>query len=284
MNVTKFLDQADSVRVGIVESDHLLPLQLGERYSSLAKLLATENPIATIQSLDTDAPVPIDDSIRWLPPIDNQEVWAAGVTYKRSQTARMEESEAAASCYDRVYQAERPELFFKATPHRVSGHKQPLRIRSDATWNVPEPEITLVLSPEFQIIGLTVGNDMSSRDIEGENPLYLPQAKCYDQCAGLGPWITLYDTLPAMSELQVDLKIERDNEVVFDQQTSGAEMARSFEDLVGWLSRDNSMPSGAFLMTGTGIVPSNDFTLQAGDLVHISIAGIGTLSNPIVQA
>ena len=284
MNVTKFLDQADSVRVGIVESDHLLPLQLGERYSSLAELLATENPIATIQSLDTDAPVPIDDSIRWLPPIDNQEVWAAGVTHKRSQTARMEESEAAASCYDRVYQAERPELFFKATPHRVSGHKQPLRIRSDATWNVPEPEITLVLSPEFQIIGLTVGNDMSSRDIEGENPLYLPQAKCYDQCAGLGPWLTLYDTLPAMSELQVDLKIERDDEVVFDQQTSGAEMARSFEDLVGWLSRDNSMPSGAFLMTGTGIVPSNDFTLQAGDLVHISIAGIGTLSNPIVQA
>jgi 2-dehydro-3-deoxy-D-arabinonate dehydratase len=284
MNVTKFLDQADSIRVGIVESDHLLPLQLGERYSSLAELLATENPSATIQSLETDAPVPIDDSIRWLPPIDDQEVWAAGVTYKRSQTARMEESEAAASCYDRVYQADRPELFFKATPHRVSGHKQPLRIRSDATWNVPEPEITLVLSPQFRIIGLTVGNDMSSRDIEGENPLYLPQAKCYDQCAGLGPWITLYDTLPEMSELRVDLKIERDGQVVFDQQTSGSEMARSFEDLVGWLSRDNSMPSGAFLMTGTGIVPSNDFTLQAGDLVHISIAGIGTLSNPIVQA
>ena len=284
MNVTKFLDQADSIRVGIVESDHLLPLQLGERYSSLAELLATENPSATIQSLETDAPVPIDDSIRWLPPIDDQEVWAAGVTYKRSQTARMEESEAAASCYDRVYQADRPELFFKATPHRVSGHKQPLRIRSDATWNVPEPEITLVLSPQFRIVGLTVGNDMSSRDIEGENPLYLPQAKCYDQCAGLGPWITLFDTLPAMNELRVDLKIHRNGQIVFDQQTSGAEMARSFEDLVGWLSRDNSMPSGAFLMTGTGIVPSNDFTLRPGDLVHISIAGIGTLSNPIVQA
>jgi len=284
MNVTKFLDQADSIRVGIVESDHLLPLQLGEQYSSLAELLATENPSATIQSLETDAPVPIDNSLRWLPPIDDQEVWAAGVTYKRSQTARMEESEAAASCYDRVYQADRPELFFKATPHRVSGHKQPLRIRGDATWNVPEPEITLVLSPQFRIIGLTVGNDMSSRDIEGENPLYLPQAKCYDQCAGLGPWITLYDTLPEMSELRVDLKIERDGQLVFDQQTSGAEMARSFEDLVGWLRRDNSMPSGAFLMTGTGIVPSNDFTLQTGDLVHISIAGIGTLSNPIVQA
>ncbi|MGB1708232.1 MAG: fumarylacetoacetate hydrolase family protein [Rubripirellula sp.] len=284
MNVTKFLDQADSIRVGIVESDQLLPLQLGERFSSLAELLATENPRATIQSLGTDDPLPIDESVRWLPPIDDQEVWAAGVTYKRSQTARMEESEAAASCYDRVYQADRPELFFKATPHRVSGHKQPLRIRKDATWNVPEPEITLVLSPQFQIIGLTVGNDMSSRDIEGENPLYLPQAKCYDQCAGLGPWITLYDTLPAMSELQVDLKIDRNGQMVFDQQTSGSEMARSFEDLVSWLRRDNSMPSGAFLMTGTGIVPSNDFTLQAGDLVHISIAGIGTLSNPIVQA
>ncbi len=284
MNVTKFLDQADSVRVGIVESDQLLPLQLGENYSTLAELLATENPSTAIRSLVTDAPLSIDDTIRWLPPIDNQEVWAAGVTYKRSQTARMEESEAAASCYDRVYQADRPELFFKATPHRVSGHKQPLRIRSDATWNVPEPEITLVLNPQFKIIGLTVGNDMSSRDIEGENPLYLPQAKCYDQCAGLGPWITLFDTLPAMNELHVDLKINRDGQIIFDQQTSGAEMARSFEDLVGWLSRDNSMPSGAFLMTGTGIVPSNDFTLQPGDLVHISIAGIGTLSNPIVQA
>ena len=284
MNVTKFFDQADSIRVGIVESNHLLPLQLGDSFSTLAELLAAENPIAAIQGLTTDDPLPINDSIRWLPPIDNQEVWAAGVTYKRSQTARMEESEAAASCYDRVYQADRPELFFKATPHRVSGHLQPLRIRRDATWNVPEPEITLVLSPQLRIVGLTVGNDMSSRDIEGENPLYLPQAKCYDQCAGLGPWITLYDTLPAMDELLVDLKINRDDQLVFDQQTSGAEMARSFQDLVEWLGRDNSLPAGGFLMTGTGIVPSKDFTLLPGDVVHISIAGIGTLSNPIVQA
>ena len=284
MNVTKFFDQADSIRVGIVESNHLLPLQLGDSFSTLAELLAAENPIAAIQGLTTDDPLPINDSIRWLPPIDNQEVWAAGVTYKRSQTARMEESEAAASCYDGVYQADRPELFFKATPHRVSGHLQPLRIRRDATWNVPEPEITLVLSPQLRIVGLTVGNDMSSRDIEGENPLYLPQAKCYDQCAGLGPWITLYDTLPAMDELHVDLKINRDDQLVFDQQTSGAEMARSFQDLVGWLGRDNSLPAGGFLMTGTGIVPSKDFTLLPGDVVHISIAGIGTLSNPIVQA
>ena len=195
----------------------------------------------------------------------------------------MEESEAAASCYDRVYNADRPELFFKATPHRVSGHGQPLRIRADATWNVPEPEITLVLSPEMRIVGLTVGNDMSSRDIEGENPLYLPQAKCYDQCAGLGPWVCLFETLPTAESLGVDLKIVRDGATVFDQQTSGGEMARTFDDLVDWLTKDNSFPSGAFLMTGTGIVPTSDFTLHPGDIVNITIDGVGTLSNPIVQ-
>ncbi|MGI9472692.1 MAG: fumarylacetoacetate hydrolase family protein [Rubripirellula sp.] len=284
MNVTKFIDDTDSVRVARVEDGQLIPLHLGESHSTLADLLFAADPIATIRTLRTDDPIAISDSIRWLPPIDNQEVWAAGVTYKRSQTARMEESEAAASCYDRVYNADRPELFFKATPHRVSGHLQPLRIRSDATWNVPEPEITLVLNPRLKIVGLTVGNDMSSRDIEGENPLYLPQAKCYDQCAGLGPWITLFDTLPSMDEILVDLKIKRGEDLVFDQQTSGSEMARSFEDLVGWLGRDNSLPSGGFLMTGTGIVPTTEFTLRPGDIVHISIAGIGTLSNPIVQS
>lgn len=284
MNVTKFVDETDSVRVALVEDGHFVPLQLGDSYANLSDLLFTEDPIATINGLARDTPVALHAQSRWLPPIDHQEVWAAGVTYKRSQTARMEESEAAASCYDRVYNADRPELFFKATPHRVSGHLQPLRIRADATWNVPEPEITLVLNPDLKIIGLTVGNDMSSRDIEGENPLYLPQAKCYDQCAGLGPWITLLPTLPPMEEILVDLKIHRGDAVVFDQQTSGGEMARSFEDLVGWLGRDNSLPSGAFLMTGTGIVPTTEFTLLPGDVVHISIAGIGTLSNPIVQA
>lgn len=283
MNVTKFIDDSDSVRVGRVEGNQLIPLQLAGPFTTLADLLAAEDPIAAVQSLREESPRPIDDSIRWLPPIDDQEVWAAGVTYKRSQTARMEESEAAASCYDRVYQADRPELFFKATPHRVAGHLQPLRIRRDATWNVPEPEVTLVLSPQLRIVGLTVGNDMSSRDIEGENPLYLPQAKCYNQCAGLGPWITLYRSLPPVSEINIDLKIERQGETVFDQQTSADQMARSFENLVQWLGRDNHFPTGAFLMTGTGIVPTSDFTLLKGDVVHIAISGIGTLSNPIVQ-
>lgn len=283
MNVTKYRDGSDSVRVGMVEGGKLIPLVLNSSYTSLADLLASPNPIAAIGSLETEAAVDVSEQVRWLPPIDRQEVWAAGVTYKRSQTARMEESEAAASCYDRVYKADRPELFFKATPHRVSGHLQPLRIRSDATWNVPEPEVTLVLNPELRIVGLTVGNDMSSRDIEGENPLYLPQAKCYDHCAGLGPWITLYDSLPPMEEIGVHLKIMRDDQAVFEQQTSAGQMARGFEDLVGWLGRDNTFPDGAFLMTGTGIVPTNEFTLLPGDVVHISIAGIGTLSNPIVQ-
>lgn len=182
MNVAKFVDGSGAVRVGIISGDQALPLQLGGQFDCLADILAAENPIAAIESLSQDAPITIDESFGWLPPIDAQEVWAAGVTYKRSQTARMEESEAAASCYDRVYNADRPELFLKATARRVCGHHQPLRIRSDATWNVPEPEVTLVLSPKMKIVGLTVGNDMSSRDIEGDNPLYLPQAKCYDQC------------------------------------------------------------------------------------------------------
>ncbi|MDA8745311.1 fumarylacetoacetate hydrolase family protein [Rubripirellula amarantea] len=281
MNVTKFLDASDSVRVCRVDDDQVFPLQLGN-LGSLAEILATENPIATVNSLDCDDPIALSD-VKLLPPIDNQEVWAAGVTYKRSQTARMEESEAAASCYDRVYQADRPELFFKAPAYRVSGHGQPLRIREDATWNVPEPEVTLVLSPELKIVGLTVGNDMSSRDIEGENPLYLPQAKCYDQSAGLGPWITLYNELPPASKITVELKIERNGKTVFNQQTAASEMARSFDDLVGWLGRDMTFPGGAFLMTGTGIVPSSDFTLERGDVIDITIGGVGTLSNTVIQ-
>ncbi len=283
MNLTKFVDASGAPRVGLVDGNQILPLRLAGPYRTLADLLAADSPMSAVDSLGKDTAITIDDSIAWLPPIDAQEVWAAGVTYKRSQTARMEESEAAASCYDRVYQADRPELFFKATPHRVSGHKQPLRIRSDATWNVPEPEVTLVLSPKLKIVGLTIGNDMSSRDIEGDNPLYLPQAKCYDQCAGLGPWITLYDSLPPVSQIPIDLKIVRSGETVFDQQTGADQMARKFEDLVSWLGRDNSFPGGAFLMTGTGIVPNSDFTLAPGDIVHITIGGVGTLTNSIVQ-
>lgn len=283
MNIGKILDEKSQPRVVIVDDQQLIPLRTNDELANLSAILAADRPIAAAQSLAHDEPIAVSESIQWLPPIDAQEVWAAGVTYKRSQTARMEESEAAASCYDRVYQADRPEIFFKATPSRVCGHRQPLRIRADAKWNVPEPEVTLVLSPKLKIVGYTVGNDMSSRDIEGENPLYLPQAKTYDQCAGLGPWIHLCDELPPVDQITVDLKIERAGQIVFDQSTSAAEMARQFDDLVDWLGRDNTLANGAFLMTGTGIVPTSDFTLHPGDVVNITIGGVGTLSNPIVQ-
>jgi 2-dehydro-3-deoxy-D-arabinonate dehydratase len=175
-------------------------------------------------------------------------------------------------------------LFFKATPHRVRGSGQPLRIRRDASWNVPEPEVTLVLNRSMRIVGLTVGNDMSSRDIEGENPLYLPQAKCYDAAAGIGPWIRLVDGPIDRSQLDVRLEISRGGEVVFAAETSAAEMARGFEELVAWLARDNSFPHGVYLMTGTGVVPDSDFTLAHGDTVAITVETIGTLTNPIIQA
>ena len=171
----------------------------------------------------------------------------------------------------------------KATPHRVSGPGQPVRIRYDATWNVPEPEITCVVSSQGTLVGFTIGNDMSSRDIEGENPLYLPQAKVYRQCAGLGPCITLLDSMPAREDTGIKLQIERGGEVVFEGNSGVSEMHRTFEDLIGYLCREQEFPNGVFLMTGTGIVPDSDFTLNAGDVVHITICGIGTLTNPVVQ-
>jgi 2-dehydro-3-deoxy-D-arabinonate dehydratase len=218
-----------------------------------------------------------------LPPIDHQEVWAAGVTYKRSQKARMEESEAAADCYDRVYAAPRPEIFFKATPNRCVGDGGALRIRVDATWNVPEPELALVVSRDKRIVGYTIGNDMSSRDIEGENPLYLPQAKVYNQCCGLGPWITLVGAMPPRDEIGIALSIERSGQIVFQGETSVKQLNRKLEDLVDWLGKDNDFPNGVFLLTGTGVVPANDFTLKPADKVVIEISGIGRLTNTIVQ-
>lgn len=217
-------------------------------------------------------------------PIGNQEVWAAGVTYYRSRTARMEESKDAGggSFYDRVYEAARPELFFKATPHRVTGPNQPVRIRKDSKWNVPEPELTLVINSLGQIIGYTIGNDMSSRDIEGENPLYLPQAKVYAQSCGLGPGILLCNQ-PLPRETAIHLEIRRGNATAFHGETSLKELKRTPEELVEYLYRDNVFPYGCFLLTGTGIVPPDDFTLRVDDEVRITIDPIGTLINYVVQ-
>lgn len=251
---------------------------------SLGDLLSHPELLTVVKNLSTVGPsIPIE-RVEWLPPIDGQEVWAAGVTYKRSQTARMEESEAAASCYDRVYQAARPELFFKATPSRCRGHQGELRIRADSFWNVPEPELTLVISRDGRIVGYTIGNDMSSRDIEGDNPLYLPQAKFYSQCCGLGPWITLAKAMPERSSIEIRMTIMRSGQEVFKGATSVSQMARQLEDLVQWLFRDNEFPQGVMLLTGTGVVPDSSFTLARGDLVSIEIDGIGKLENTIVQS
>lgn len=217
-----------------------------------------------------------------LAPIGSQEVWAAGVTYYRSRTARMEESHDAGGgdFYDRVYAAERPELFFKATAHRVAGPGQTVRIRRDSHWNVPEPELALVVSRQRKIIGYTIGNDMSSRDIEGENPLYLPQAKVYDRSCALGPCVWLSDgALPASTEIR--LEILRTGAPAFAGTTTLAQLKRSPESLVEFLYRENSFPQGCFLLTGTGIVPPDDFTLQSGDRISITIEPIGTLSNTV---
>jgi 2-dehydro-3-deoxy-D-arabinonate dehydratase len=284
MKLAKYLLSTGQSGVGQVEGDQLLPLDLsGGQYRSLSEIMEADNPYEAAEFLaQGDDAIPLED-VRLLPPIDQQEVWAAGVTYKRSRTARMEESATDASCYDRVYASPRPELFFKASPHRVSGHGQPLRIRADSNWNVPEPELALVLSSKLQLVGFTVGNDMSSRDIEGDNPLYLPQAKCYNQCCGLGPWITLAASMPPRSEIGIRLVIHRGGRVIFDGRTSIEHMARTFENLIGWLGRDNSFPTGAFLLTGTGIVPEGNFSLEPRDIVEIKIDGIGTLLNPVVQ-
>jgi 2-dehydro-3-deoxy-D-arabinonate dehydratase len=217
-----------------------------------------------------------------LPPIGSQEVWAAGVTFLRSRTARMDESAIAGGSdfYDRVYQAHRPELFFKATPHRVVGHGQTMRLRRDAHWNVPEPELTLAFSSSGALLGYCAGNDLSSRDIEGENPLYLPQAKVFDTCAALGPGLLLTDVYPS-GDTNIRLSIRREDVEVFSGQTQVGNMKQSFENLREHLFRHNSFPHGCYLMTGTGIVPTDDFALQPGDEISITIDAVGTLMNVV---
>lgn len=217
-----------------------------------------------------------------LPPIGSQEVWAAGVTYYRSRSARMEESKAAGGgdFYDRVYDAARPELFFKATPHRVVGPGGKVAIRDDAKWSVPEPELTLAITPTGKIIGYTVGNDMSSRDIEGENPLYLPQAKVYDRSCALGPCV-LIPARQLAPETTIALEIARAGTTVFSEAIALSSMKRDPQSLVDYLYRNNRFPGGCFLLTGTGIVPPDSFTLKTGDQIRITISGIGTLANEV---
>lgn len=216
------------------------------------------------------------------PPIQSQELWASGVTYYNSSLARQEESKKSggSDLYARVYQAERPELFFKATRHRIVGSGDEVTIRKDSTWNVPEPELTLMITSKGKIVGYTIGNDMSSRSIEGENPLYLPQAKTWDGSASIGPGLYL-DKQPLSADHQIEMEILRDGNQVFFGDIGIDQMKRTLEELVSWLYRECSFPHGCLLMTGTGIIPDDDFTLHHGDEIRISIDSIGTLTNKV---
>jgi 2-dehydro-3-deoxy-D-arabinonate dehydratase len=246
-------------------------------------LLAREDlPEYLTEFLATGAPSTQLDQSEILAPIGHQEIWAAGVTYYRSRGARMEESKDAGGgdFYDRVYSAERPELFFKGGASRTAGPGGKVRIRTDAHWSVPEPELTLVVSPKGRISGYTIGNDMSSRDIEGENPLYLPQAKVYNGSCALGPCI-LVSKSPLPHSTEIALEIHRNSRIEFSGSVALTELKRDPKTLVEYLLRDNSFPSGCFLMTGTGIVPPSSFTLASGDRIRITIGPIGTLENQV---
>ena len=266
------------------DNDRAFPLDMtrAKGITSLAELLAAADPEATALDLTPPDCEPVALSgLDLAAPVDRQEIWAAGVTYIRSKVAREEESEGAARFYDLVYTADRPELFLKATPERVVGPGKAVRVRGDSRWSVPEPELALVVSPDLRIVGYTVGNDVSSRDIEGENPLYLPQAKVYHGSCAIGPVITLARSMPPMAEVDIHLTVRRAGAVAFTGATSIASMHRTPESLVDWLGRENQFPHGVILLTGTGIVPPDEFTLLSGDVVDISISGIGTLTNPV---
>ena len=248
-----------------VNDDHL--------FDKMEKIVNENNPIENGKDL-------IDAGLE--APIGSQELWASGVTYMRSKQGRQEESQKAGGSdfYQHVYEAERPELFFKASANRVVGHGEKVRIRKDSTWDVPEPELTLLITSNEKIVGYTVGNDMSSRSIEGENPLYLPQAKTYDACAALGPCIYVTkDPLP--SNTRIDLKIKRTGKVVYKGDVEINQIKRTFKELASFLYRECTFPHGSMLMTGTGIVPTSAFTLQSGDEIRITIDNIGTLVNEV---
>lgn len=246
---------------------------------TLAGLLAL--PLAEARAVYEAAAAPADAAGTVLAPVDEQEVWAAGVTYQRSREGRREESEPAGhgKLYDHVYAADRPELFFKSTAARVVADGEPVGIRADSGWDVPEAELGLVVNAAGEIFGYTVGNDMSSRSIEGENPLYLPQAKIYSRACALGPAIV--PAWQVQGPFDVSVRVERDGTDAYSGTTSTGQLARRPEELVGWLTRSLDFPAGAVLLTGTGVVPDRDFTLRAGDVVVIDIAGVGTLRNPV---
>src|SRR5262245_50268623 len=262
MQLCKLQSAAGPPRLGFITGGqvHLLNTDPARGFNRLSDILYAPDAKSVVEELiderQTSFPLKTGEL---LAPIDRQEIWAAGVTYKRSKVAREQESQSAASFYDKVYAAKRPELFFKATAERVVGPNGRVRVRRDSKWSVPEPELALFISPDRRIVGYAIGNDMSARDIEGENPLYLPQAKVYDQSCSLGPAVTLSSAFPPLDQVAIEMSIMRGGKTVFQGTTRLTEMARTPEELVDWLFRENSFPHGVVLLTGTGIVPPDDF-------------------------
>lgn len=283
MKICRFETGTGDTRAGLVinETELLDLTPAGIRH--LQPLLESNDAVAQLTRLGTDGlpRVPLAE-VRLLAPVEQQEVWAAGVTYLRSKVARMDESDFSASAYDKVYSAERPEIFFKSIAEKVVPTRERVGIRRDAKWNVPEPELALVLNSRGRIVGYTIGNDMSSRDIEGENLLYLPQAKVYDRSCALGPWIVLGTPEAAARAWTIRIEISRGGKAVFGGETSVNQIKRNFADLAGYLFRSQVFPHGAVLLTGTGVVPDEQFTLQADDRVSIEISGIGRLENEVI--
>lgn len=251
--------------------------RVNEAIAELESLITQSRTIFNTAALNNP---PASDVPHWLAPVDEQEVWAAGVTYERSRDARQLEAVDGGDVYARVYGAVRPELFMKAAGWRVIGHLGEVGIRQDATWSVPEPELALVLNPALEVVGFTVGNDMSSRDIEGENPLYLPQAKMYTASCAVGPAIVLQPA-EMWPETTIQLKIERGGNTVFAGGVETSRIHRRLEELVEYLGRAYTFPDGVVLLTGTGLVPPDDFTLESGDVIEIAIDGVGTLVNTV---
>jgi 2-dehydro-3-deoxy-D-arabinonate dehydratase len=282
MKICRFKNKEGETRVGLVNDDATLLDLTVAGVTQLQPLLESDNPVAQVRKLVVMGlpRVPLT-SVQLCAPMERQEVWAAGVTYLRSKSARMEESDFSAAAYNKVYEAERPELFFKSLPEKVVATGEPVGIRRDTRWNVPEPELALVLNSAGRIAGYTVGNDMSSRDIEGENLLYLPQAKVYSRSCALGPWIRLGADETEARGWSVRLEIRREGKTVFAGETTPGQIKRRFDELAGYLFRSQEFPHGAVLLTGTGVVPPDTFTLQPGDWIGIEITGIGLLQNTV---
>jgi len=281
MRLCRFSANGDAARIGLATDDAVLDLTPAG-ITAMFPLLEADEAVSKLEQIAKQSlpRIPLD-KVKILAPVERQEVWAAGVTYLRSKTARMEESEFSANAYDRVYAAERPEIFFKSLPEKVVATGESVGIRRDAKWNVPEPELALVLNSRGKIVGHTIGNDMSSRDIEGENILYLPQAKTYNRSCALGPWIVLGTPETKVREWKIGIQISRDGKSVFSGETSPGQIKRGFDELAGFLFRCQIFPHGAVLLTGTGVVPPDHFTLNENDVVRIEVSGIGVLENNV---